>query len=143
MVKSRLNTKPLNEKHFQDRFKQYAMDCELTESDEEKQDQDLNEIFNSLTLNIGPYHDDVPEDHDNQQTSAFFSAYGEIDALNAASVTSELANKICIHSILKSDILADNLIEQPDHSSFITNTVSRYSSSEFLGVTIDTGASKR
>lgn len=144
MIKSRLNSRPFNDKHFQDRFRQYTMDCEFSDIDnEEVQEEELNEVFSSLVIDMQTNHDYFPIDNDNENLTTYFSTYGEIDVRNAVSTTSELANKICIHSVTKLENTSNVPSEQTNIFTFATDAVSRYTSSEFLGMMIDTGASKK
>ncbi|KAI6247043.1 hypothetical protein HI914_05110 [Erysiphe necator] len=104
MIKSRLNSRPFNDKHFQDRFRQYIMDCEFSDIDNgEVQEEELNEVFSSLVIDMQINHDYFPIDNDKENLTTYFSNYGEIDLRNAVSTTSELANKIYIHSVTKID----------------------------------------
>ncbi|RKF60480.1 hypothetical protein OnM2_050041 [Erysiphe neolycopersici] len=53
MLKGRLNSRPFNDKHFQDRFRQYTMDCEFSDIDnEDVQKEELDEVFDSLAIDI-------------------------------------------------------------------------------------------
>ena len=66
--------------------------------------------------------------------------YSEIELDNATTTASELVNKAYSHTVTTINTTTDTFITDTD--PFIYNTTSHYTSTRFMGVMIDTGASK-
>ncbi|POS83446.1 hypothetical protein EPUL_004676 [Erysiphe pulchra] len=84
MVNSRLNPRPFNNKHFQERFRQYTLDCEFNDPIDDKiQEEELNKVLNSLVLDINEGLDESLSDKEQHHTATNYTSYGEIDLQNA------------------------------------------------------------
>jgi hypothetical protein len=79
-------------------------------------------------------------DEDNQAT-AYYTSYGEIELDNATAIASELANRAYSHAVTTIDTIIDIFYTKTD--LFTYNTTLRYTSTKFIGVIINTRASKR
>jgi len=67
--------------------------------------------------------------------------YGEIELDNATAIASELANKAYSYAVITINTIIDAFTTNTD--PFAYNTTLRYTSIKFIGVIIDTKASKR
>jgi len=67
--------------------------------------------------------------------------YGKIELDNATAIALELANRVCSHVVITIDTMIDAFYTEID--LFIYNITLRYTSIKFIGVIIDTKASKR
>jgi hypothetical protein len=118
------------------RIKQYIADYEGIDSDSE---DELEELFEALTVdassvNAGNTSNDV--DH-------YFALFGQVKQSEASSMITELANQAFCHSLTAEDITMTPADSQDSNPFSYTSTASRYSADNFLGIMIDTGASKR
>jgi len=67
--------------------------------------------------------------------------YSEIELDNATAIVLELANRVYSHAVITIDIMTDIFLTDID--PFAYNMTLRYTSIKFIGVIIDTRASKR
>jgi hypothetical protein len=104
---------------FNRRLDQYIADYEGDDIDSE---EELEEAFQSLTIDIDPGHlDKDPQDG----IDHFFTSFGQIQRNQATSMAADLANKAFSHSVTTDDITV-SLVTDQDPFSYNT-TVSRYS----------------
>jgi hypothetical protein len=66
--------------------------------------------------------------------------YGEIELDNATATALKLANRACSHAVITINTIID--VFPTDIDLFVYNTTSHYTSIKFMGIMIDTGASK-
>jgi len=67
--------------------------------------------------------------------------YGKIELDNATTIALELANRAYSHAVITINTITDVFLTNTD--LFTYNTTLRYTSTKFIGVIIDTKASKR
>jgi hypothetical protein len=79
-------------------------------------------------------------DKDNQAT-VYYTSYGKIELDNATATALELANRAYSHVVTTIDTTIDAFHTKTD--LFTYNITLRYTSIKFIGVIIDTRASKR
>jgi hypothetical protein len=79
-------------------------------------------------------------DEDNQAI-VYYTLYSEIELDNTTAIALELANRVYSHAVITIDTIIDAFYTKTD--LFIYNTTLRYTSIKFIGVIIDTRASKR
>jgi hypothetical protein len=79
-------------------------------------------------------------DEDNQ-TIVYYTLYGEIELNNATAIALELANRAYSHVVITIDTTIDIFPTNTD--PFTYNMTSYYTSIKFIGIIIDTRASKR
>jgi hypothetical protein len=113
------------------------MDYEGNDNKDNDSDDKTTNAFNALVVNIDP---GTLLDEDDQAT-AYYTLYGEIELDNATATASELANRAYSHAVTTIDTTIDAFHTETD--PFTYNTTSRYTSTKFMGVMIDTRASKR
>jgi len=90
-----------------------------------------------LVINIDP---NTLLNKDNQ-TTVYYTLYGEIKLDNATAIALELANRAYSHAVTTINTIIDVFTTNTD--PFAYNTTSRYTSTKFMGVMINTRASKR
>ena len=78
-------------------------------------------------------------DEDDQAT-AYYTLYGEIELDNATATALKLANRAYSHAVTTIDTIIDVFPTNTD--LFIYNTTLYYTSTKFIGIMIDTKASK-
>ena len=74
------------------------------------------------------------------QATAYYTSYGEIKPDNATTTASELANRIYSHAVTTINTTTDAFPTNTD--PFAYNTTSYYTSTKFMGIMINTKASK-
>jgi len=79
--------------------------------------------------------------NEDNQAIVYYTLYGEIELDNATATASELANRAYSHVVITINIITDAFLTNID--LFAYNITSRYTSIKFMGVMIDTRASKR
>ena len=115
--------------NFEDRFRQYVITCEGL-------DEEGVQAFEALVLDTSDVHDTNSSDSDSQY--CFITSFGTLTTEEATSISAELANKACAH------LLTENTsIQEDDPFSYTATTGSRYTSTVFMGIIIDTAASKK
>jgi len=75
------------------------------------------------------------------QTTVYYTLYGKIELDNATAIASELANRAYSHVVTTINTIID--VFTTDTDPFTYNTTLRYTSIKFIGVIINTRASKR
>ena len=74
------------------------------------------------------------------QTTAYYSLYSEIELDNATAIALELANRVYSYIVTTINIIIDAFPTNTD--PFIYNTTLYYTSTKFISIIIDTKASK-
>ena len=96
----------------------------------------ITNIFNTLVVDIDP---NTLLNKDNQAT-AYYTLYSKIKPNNAIIIASELANRVYSHAVITINIITDIFLTNID--LFIYNITSYYTSIKFIGIIINTKASK-
>ena len=117
-------------------MKQYIMDYEGDDDEDNNSDDEITDAFNALVIDMDP---DTLLDEDDQAT-AYYTSYGEIEPDNVTTTASELANRAYSHAVTTIDTTTDAFPTNTD--LFAYNTTSHYTSTKFMGIIIDTKASK-
>ena len=97
----------------------------------------ITNAFNALVVNINP---DTLLDKDDQAT-VYYTLYGEIELDNITTIALELANRAYSHVVITIDTTIDAFPTNTD--PFAYNTTLYYTSIKFIGIIINTKASKR
>jgi len=79
-------------------------------------------------------------DEDNQAI-VYYTLYGEIELDNVTAIALELANRVYSYAVTTINTITDAFYTKTD--PFTYNITLRYTSIKFIGVIIDTRASKR
>ncbi len=98
--------------------------------------ESINDATEALMIDVG-FSSPSPLDQDNVNTDTFITSFGTIHS--AKIITTDLANRSFDHAITGSN--PDLKRYESDPFTYITSE--RYTSDEFYGIMIDTGASKR
>ena len=117
-------------------MKQYIMDYEGDDDEDNNSDDEITDAFNALVVDMDP---GTPLDEDDQ-TTAYYTSYGEIEPDNATATASELANRVCSHAVTTIDTITDVFPINTD--PFIYNITLYYTSTKFMGIMIDIKAFK-
>lgn len=126
------NTKNKGRGNFNERYRQYTIYCEGDDADE------CNEAFEALIL------DEPQGSTEDESDECYLTSFGTLTANEALSTSVELANRAYVHSLDPAPNTARNLSEfEPESDPFQYTTTTRYSSVEFVGIMIDTGASTK
>jgi hypothetical protein len=135
---------------FKERFKQYILDCEGDEDSE-----DFDEAFETLIIDIGSELNSEKESESSTayltafgSSTTYLTAFGELTPNEATSMSVVLANKAFSHSLTLEDMTEPTPATDPalatDPFIYTLNTSSsRYTTDVFLGIVVDTGASKK
>jgi len=78
---------------------------------------------------------------EDDQAIVYYTSHGEIKPDNATAIALKLANRACSHAVTTINIITDTFYTNTD--LFAYNITSHYTSTKFIGVIINTGASKR
>jgi hypothetical protein len=105
--------------------------CEGDDKDE------CNDAFEALVLDVT-----ADDDFEEQDSDCFHTTFGTLSAGEAASVSAELANKACAH-LLTAPTDATDPTTEADPFVYSTTAKSRYTSTVFVGIMVDTGVSKK
>lgn len=129
---------------FNDRFKQYVTECEGGEDDDfERAIKDMA----ALTVDISDSEPDTEKPAGPTNDTNYFTSFGELSFYNASSTAMELANRAFAHAMTAADSsdLSTPSLRSPDVDPFMytAKTTSRYTSTVFMGLMVDTGASRR
>ncbi|KAI0994324.1 hypothetical protein K3495_g13858, partial [Podosphaera aphanis] len=141
--KNKLKTRSFNDNHFQKRFRQYTVDCEGSREDYENDlsETELDNVFDSLVVN---FTENSPVIDPNDMTPNFFcTSYGQMGKAFATSILEELSNKAFNHLLTASNSMNNDQPQEDDPFAYNTRCASRYTSTKFMGIMIDTGASNR
>jgi hypothetical protein len=79
--------------------------------------------------------------NEDNQTTVYYTSYGEIELDNATAIALELANRAYSHAVITINTIIDAFHTKTD--PFTYNITLYYTSIKFIGVIIDTRASKR
>ena len=108
---------------------------EDTDSDSEEA---MEEAFQSLTIDMNP---DLNLNTDMSEAETFCTTVGQVEKQEAVSMANLLANKVFTHSFLSTDLEPNSADNDP--FTYTTTSISRYNSTQFVGIMVDTGASTR
>jgi hypothetical protein len=100
-------------------------------------DNKTTNAFNALVVNMDP---STLLDKDNQAI-VYYTSYSEIELDNTTAIALELANRVYSHAVITIDTIIDTFHTKID--LFTYNITLRYTSIKFIGVIINTRASKR
>jgi hypothetical protein len=78
---------------------------------------------------------------EDDQAIVYYTSYGEIKLDNATAIALELANRVYSHAVTTINTIIDIFHTETD--PFTYNITLHYTSIKFIGVIIDTRASKR
>ena len=112
------------------------MDYKGDNNENNNLDNKITDVFNALVVDIDP---NTPLDEDNQAI-AYYTLYGEIKPDNTTTIASELANRAYSHAVITINTITDAFPTNID--PFVYNTTLYYTSTKFIGIIIDTRASK-
>jgi len=113
------------------------MDYEGNNDKDNDKDNKITDAFNALVININP-NTLLNED---DQAIVYYTLYGKIELDNATAIALELANRAYSHVVTTINTITDAFLTNTD--PFAYNITLRYTSIKFIGVIIDTKASKR
>ena len=141
--KSKFNnrTKGRFNNRFEEQFKQYITECEEGDEDSETE---ANDAFESLILDIESELnlEEPANEKESESGTVYLTAFGELMPNEATSISAVLANKAFSHSLTLEDMTKPTLTTDP--FTYTLNTPSsRYTSDVFLGIVVDTGASRK
>jgi hypothetical protein len=142
---TRFNSDKGSNSDFEDRYRQYIVFCEGDDKDE------CNKAFKALVLDVTTDNDFKEQDSD-----CFVITFETLSTNKAAFVSAELANKACAHLLTAptdaintaTEACAHLLITPTDATEadlfvYSTTAKSRYTSTVFIRIMVDTGASKK
>jgi len=118
-------------------MKQYIIDYKGDDDKDNDEDDEITDAFNALVIDMDP---NTLLNEDNQ-TTVYYTSYGEIELDNATATASELANRAYSHAVTTINTTTDAFTTNTN--PFAYNTTSHYTSTKFMGVMIDTKTSKR
>ena len=118
-------------------MKQYIIDYEGDNDEDNNLDDEITDAFNALVVNINP---STLLDEDNQAT-AYYTLYGEIEPDNTTAIALELANRVYNYVVITINTTIDAFLTNID--PFTYNTTLYYTSIKFISVIINTRAFKR
>ena len=117
-------------------MKQYIIDYKGNNNEDNDEDNEITNVFNTLVIDIDS---DTLLNKDNQAT-VYYTLYSEIELDNVTATALELANKAYSHTVTTINTTTNAFTTNTD--PFIYNMTLHYTSTKFMGVMIDTGASK-
>jgi len=113
------------------------MDYEGDNDEDNDKDDEITNAFNALVIDMDP-NTLLNED---DQAIVYYTLYGKIELDNATAIALELANRAYSHAVITINTITDASTTNID--PFAYNTTLRYTSIKFIGIIIDTRASKR
>jgi hypothetical protein len=113
------------------------MDYKGNNNKDNDSDNKTTNAFNALVVNMDP---GTLLDEDDQAI-VYYTLYSEIELDNATAIALELANRAYSHVVTTINTMTDVFYTKTD--LFTYNTTLRYTSIKFIGVIINTRASKR
>ena len=113
------------------------MDYKGNNNKDNNKDNKITNVFNTLVINMDP---NTLLNKDNQAT-VYYTLYSKIKLDNATATALELANRAYSHAVTTINTIIDAFTTNID--LFAYNTTLRYTLTKFIGVIIDTSASKR
>ena len=127
--KDRLN------RRFDRHAKQYITEYEGTDYDDEPGSESTDDAMEALIIDT-----ELPPSPTQEQTELFLTSFGMIQHEGAINTVTDLADRSFTHAITGTNPTAHH---NNDSDPFAYVATSRYTSDEFYGIMIDTGASKR
>ena len=112
------------------------MDYQGDDNKNNNSNNKITNVFNTLVVNMDP---NTLLDEDNQAT-VYYTLYGEIELDNATATALELANRVYSHVVTTIDTIIDAFPINID--PFAYNITLYHTSIKFMGIMIDTRASK-
>jgi len=113
------------------------MDYKGNNNDNNDLDNKITDIFNALVINIDP---STLTDKDNQAI-VYYTLYSKIELDNATTIALKLANRAYSHVVTTINTIIDAF--PTDIDPFAYNITLYYTSIKFIGIIINTRASKR
>ena len=113
------------------------MDYKGDNNEDNNKDDKITDAFNALVINIDP---NTLLNEDNQAT-VYYTLYGKIKLDNVTAIALELANRAYSYVVTTINTIIDAFPTNTD--PFTYNITSHYTSIKFMGVIINTRASKR
>jgi hypothetical protein len=145
VYQTQFNTDKGSNSDFEDRYRQYIVFCEGDDKDK------CNKAFKALVLDVT-----ANNDFEEQDSDCFLTTFETLSAGKAASVSAELANKACAHLLMAPTDATDtatkvcaHLLTTPTDATeadlfmYSTTAESRYTSTVFVRIMVDTGVSKK
>ncbi|RFU25514.1 hypothetical protein B7463_g10820, partial [Scytalidium lignicola] len=139
----RFNTKVRDfDRRFEERFKQYIVDYEGDDSEEE-----LETTFEALLVDDNNTEPEQDDDVLTDVFTAFTTSFGDLSVESATFTVTELANRAFVHQ-LTTEVptpIVETLTPTPTEATtsvYNMASMTRYDSRQFYGIMIDTGASK-
>ena len=112
------------------------MDYKGDDNEDNNLNNKITDAFNALVIDIDP---GTLLDKDDQ-TTVYYTSYGEIELNNTTAIISELANRVYSYTVTAINTITDVFFTNID--LFIYNITLYYTSIKFIGIIIDTKASK-
>ena len=113
------------------------MDYKGNNDEDNNLDNNITDIYNALVVNIDP---STLLDK-NDQAIIYYTLYSKIELDNTTAIALELANRAYSHVVITIDTIID--IFPTNIDPFTYNTTLYYTSIKFIGIIINTRASKR
>ena len=113
------------------------MDYKGDNDEDNNLDNKITDTFNTLVVNIDP---DTLLDKDDQAI-VYYTLYGEIKLDNITAIALELVNRVYSYIVITIDTMTDVFPTNID--PFVYNITLHYTSIKFIGIIINTKASKR
>jgi len=113
------------------------MDYKGDNNKDNDKDDKITNAFNALVIDMDP---NTLLNEDNQ-TIVYYTLYGKIELDNVTAIALELANRAYSYAVITINTIIDVFTTNID--PFTYNITLRYTSIKFMGVMIDTRASKR
>jgi hypothetical protein len=112
------------------------MDYEGDDDEDNDEDDEITDVFNALVIDIDP-NTLLNED---DQAIVYYTLYGKIELDNTTAIALELANRAYSYIVITINTIID--VSTTNIDPFAYNITLRYTSIKFIGVIINTGASK-
>jgi len=112
------------------------MDYKGNNDEDNNKDDEITNAFNALVINIDP---NTLLNKDNQAI-VYYTLYSKIKLDNTTAIALELANRAYSHAVITINTIIDAFTTNID--PFAYNITLYYTSTKFIGVIIDTRASK-
>jgi len=113
------------------------MDYKGDDDEDNDKDDEITNAFNALVINI----DSNTLLNKDDQATVYYTLYGKIKLDNITAIALELANRAYSHAVITINTIIDVLTTNID--PFAYNITLHYISIKFIGVIINTRASKR
>ena len=113
------------------------MDYKGDNNKDNNKDDKITNIFNALVINIDPN----TLLNKNNQAIVYYTLYSKIKLDNATAIALELANRAYSYTVTTINTIIDAFTTNID--PFTYNTTTHYTLTNFIGIIINTRASKR